>query len=141
MAQYYGYDNNSGGMMGRILGNIPEATRNIFLVNVLMFLATLINKNFMIETFAVFYPKSPFFHWWQPVTYMFMHGNFMHIFVNMWCLLMFGSALERTIGSKKFVLFYFVPGLGALLVHFLVQGIQAMQCSIPMTCGRWSFLP
>ncbi len=126
MAQYYGYDNNpSGGLMARILGNIPEATRNIFLVNVLMFIATLINKNFMIETFAVFYPKSPFFHWWQPVTYMFMHGNFMHIFVNMWCLLMFGSALERTIGSKKFVIFYFVAGLGALLVHFLVQDIQA----------------
>ena len=110
MAQYYGYDNNpSGGLMARILGNIPEATRNIFLVNVLMFIATLINKNFMIETFAVFYPKSPF----------------MHIFVNMWCLLMFGSALERTIGSKKFVIFYFVTGLGALLVHFLVQDIQA----------------
>ena len=61
----------------------------------------------------------------QVVTYMFMHGNFMHIFVNMWCLLMSGSALERTIGSKKFVIFYFVTGLGALLVHFLVQGIQA----------------
>ena len=43
---------------------------------------------------------------------------------------MFGSALERTIGSKKFVLFYFVTGLGALLVHFLVQGIQ-VQAVLP----------
>ena len=61
-----------------------------------------------VATFSVFYPKSPFFRFWQPITYMFMHGNFWHLFVNMWCLLMFGSALERTIGSKKYLLFYFV---------------------------------
>ena len=125
MAQYYGYDNNSGGFLERLFGNMPTVTRNLFLINVLMFIATLINQNFMVETFAVFYPKSPFFRIWQPVTYMFMHGNFWHLFVNMWCLLMFGSALERTIGPKKYLLFYFVAGLGALLIHFLVQDIQA----------------
>ena len=124
MAQYYGYDNNQGGMLGRLFGNIPEVTRNLFIVNALMFIATLINQNFMVGTFAVFYPKSPFFRWWQPVTYMFMHGNFWHIFVNMWGLLMFGSALERAIGSKKYLLFFFVTGLGALLIHFGVQYLQ-----------------
>ena len=125
MAQYYGYDNNQGGAFGRLFGNIPTVTRNLFFINVLMYIATLVNQEFMIGTFSVFYPKSPFFRIWQPVTYMFMHGNFWHIFVNMWCLLMFGSALERTIGSKKFLIFYFVTGLGALLIHFLVQDIQA----------------
>jgi membrane associated rhomboid family serine protease len=126
MAQYYGYDNNQeGGFLSRIMGNIPVVTRNIFFINVLMFLATLINQNFMIETFSVFYPKSPFFRIWQPVTYLFMHGNFWHIFVNMWCLLMFGSVLERAIGTKKYLIFYFVTGLGALLIHYLVQDIQA----------------
>ena len=125
MAQYYGYDNNPGGFFQRLFGNMPVVTRNIFMINVLMFLATLINQSFMIETFSVFYPKSPFFRFWQPVTYLFMHGNFWHIFVNMWCLLMFGTALERAIGTKKYLIFYFVTGLGALLVHFLVQDIQA----------------
>lgn len=126
MAQYYGYDNNQeGGFLLRIMGNIPVVTRNIFMINVLMFIATLINQNFMLETFSVFYPKSPFFRLWQPVTYLFMHGNFWHIFVNMWCLLMFGSVLERAIGSRKYLIFYFVTGLGALLIHFLVQDIQA----------------
>ena len=125
MAPYYGYDNNTGGPVGRLLGNIPEITRNLFLVNVLMFIATLINQNFMIGTFAVFYPQSPFFRWWQPVTYMFMHGGFWHLFVNMWGLLMFGSALERAIGPKKYLLFFFVTGLGALLVHFGVQYLMA----------------
>ena len=135
MAQYYGYDNNQGGMMGRLFGNIPEVTRNLFIVNALMFIATLINQNFMVGTFAVFYPKSPFFRWWQPVTYMFMHGNFWHIFVNMWGLLMFGSALERAIGSKKYLLFFFVTGLGALLVHF---GVQYLQVQSLMAAGASS---
>ena len=110
--------------MTRLFGNIPEVTRNLFIVNVLMFIATLINQNFMVGTFAVFYPESPFFRWWQPLTYMFMHGNFWHIFVNMWALLMFGSALERAIGSKKFLIFFFVTGFGALLIHFGIQYLQ-----------------
>ena len=135
MAQYYGYDNNQGGMMGRLFGNIPEVTRNLFIVNALMFIATLINQNFMVGTFAVFYPKSPFFRWWQPVSYMFMHGNFWHIFVNMWGLLMFGSALERAIGSKKYLLFFFVTGLGALLIHF---GVQYLQVQSLMAAGASS---
>ncbi len=135
MAQYYGYDDNQGGMMGRLFGNIPEVTRNLFIVNALMFIATLINQNFMVGTFAVFYPKSPFFRWWQPVTYMFMHGNFWHIFVNMWGLLMFGSALERAIGSKKYLLFFFVTGLGALLIHF---GVQYLQVQSLMAAGASS---
>ena len=108
----------------RLFGNIPTATRNLFLVNALMFIATCINQNYMVATFAMFFPTSPFFHWWQPVTHMFMHGGFWHIFLNMWCLLMFGSALERSIGSRKFVLFYFVAGLGAVAVHTLVQYLQ-----------------
>ena len=108
----------------RLFGNIPEVTKNLFLVNVVMFIATQINQNFMISTFAVFYPKSPFFRIWQPVTYMFMHGNFWHIFVNMWGLLMFGSALERALGSKRYLIFFFITGLGALLIHFGVQYLQ-----------------
>lgn len=108
----------------RLFGTIPEVTKNLFLVNVVMFIATQINQNFMISTFAVFYPKSPFFRIWQPVTYMFMHGNFWHIFVNMWGLLMFGSALERALGSKRYLIFFFITGLGALLIHFGVQYLQ-----------------
>ena len=115
----------------RLFGNIPTATRNLFLVNALMFIATCINQNYMVATFAMFFPTSPFFHWWQPVTHMFMHGGFWHIFLNMWCLLMFGSALERSIGSRKFVLFYFVAGLGAVAVHTLVQYLQGPILNVP----------
>ena len=62
------------------LERIPPVTRSLLIVNVIMFVATLINENFMIGTFAMFYPASPLFRWWQPLTHMFMHGGWWHIF-------------------------------------------------------------
>ena len=121
MPQYYSYDNSQ---RGGFLSNIPSVTRNIFLVNVIFYIATVINQDFMIKTFAMFFPASPLFRIWQVVTYMFMHGGFWHIFANMWGLLMFGGALERTIGSKKYITLYFLAGLGALLLHTGIQVIQ-----------------
>ncbi len=85
---------------------------------------TALNENFMYETFSLFYPTSPFFHWWQPVTHMFMHGGFWHLFFNMYTLYIFGSVLERVWGTKKFLIFYFVTGLGAALIHTGVEWIQ-----------------
>lgn len=85
---------------------------------------TKLNAHFMYEKFALFYPTSPFFHWWQPVTHLFMHGGFAHIFFNMYAVYMFGSVLERQWGTKKFLLFYFVSGLGAALVHTGVEWLQ-----------------
>ena len=116
---YYSYDNRGG-----ILSGIPAAIKHIIIINVLMMLLTLMRENFMYETFALFYPTSPFFHWWQPVTHMFMHGGFWHLFFNMYTLFIFGSVLERVWGTKKFLVFYFVTGLGAALVHTGVEWIQ-----------------
>ena len=116
---YYSYDNRGG-----ILSGIPAAIKHIIIINVLMMLLTLMRENFMYETFALFYPTSPFFHWWQPVTHMFLHGGFWHLFFNMYTLFIFGSVLERVWGTKKFLVFYFVTGLGAALVHTGVEWIQ-----------------
>ena len=110
--------------MGFFKDRIPDVTRNIVAINILVFIATLINEDFMISTFAMFYPKSPFFHPWQIVTHMFMHGGFWHIFFNMYTLVMFGTVLENGIGSRKFLVFYFVTGLGAVALHTLVQYFQ-----------------
>ena len=98
---------------------------NVIIINVIIFIATLINENFMVGTFALFYPTSPYFRWWQPVTHMFMHGGFWHIFFNMYTLFLFGMVVENTIGSKKFLLYYFICGLGAAALHTGVQAIQA----------------
>jgi len=120
---YYYYDNNGGGR-GGFMSSMPTAVKNIIIINVLVYLVTTLKSGFMYENFALFYPTSPFFHWWQPVTHMFMHGGFWHLFFNMYTLFIFGSVLERVWGMKKFLLFYFVTGLGAAAVHTGVEWIQ-----------------
>ena len=120
---YYG--NNYGGGFGGFIPSLPPVTKNIVAINVLVFIATLVNQQFMVANFAMFYPTSPFFRPWQIITHMFMHGGFWHIFFNMYSLLMFGTVLERSIGSKKFLIFYFVTGLGAVALHTGVEWIEA----------------
>ena len=119
--EYNEYNSGRGGF----LSSIPPVTKNIVAINILVFIATLINENFMVVNFAMFYPASPFFKPWQILTHMFMHGGFWHIFFNMYTLLMFGIILERALGSKKFLIFYFVTGLGAAALHTGVEWIQA----------------
>ena len=121
----YYYYGNDGGRRGGFLSSLPPVTKNLIIVNVIVFLASLLNENFMIGTFALFYPTSVYFHWWQVVTHMFMHGGFWHIFFNMYTLYIFGLAVERTIGSRKFLLFYFICGFGAAALHLGVQWLQA----------------
>ena len=122
MPDYYSY--NGGSSRGGFLSSVPKVTRNLIIINVIVYIATLINKEFMIATFAMFYPTSPYFRVWQIVTHMFMHGGFAHILFNMYTLWMFGSVLERMIGEKKFLIFYFVCGLGAVALHTVVEYLQ-----------------
>ncbi|MBO5471131.1 MAG: rhomboid family intramembrane serine protease [Bacteroidales bacterium] len=114
------YSNNRGGF----LSSMPTAIRHIIVINVLVMIMTYLNENFMYEHFALFYPTSQFFHWWQPVTHMFMHGGFWHLFFNMYTLFIFGSVLERVWGTQKFLIFYFVTGIGAAAIHTGVEWIQ-----------------
>lgn len=58
---------------------------------------------------------------WQPLTYMFLHGGFMHIFFNMFALWMFGSELEHQWGTKFFLKYYFITGIGAGILSALIQ--------------------
>lgn len=117
---YYSYNNRGGGF----LSSIPTATKNIIIINVLVMIMTSLNGDLMYQKFALFYPTSPFFRWWQPVTHMFMHGGFWHLFFNMYTLYFFGRVLEERWGAKKFLIFYFVTGLGAALIHTGVEWIQ-----------------
>lgn len=120
MPYYYG---NNGGRQG-FMANVPPVTRNLIIVNCIVFVGYLINRGFMTETFALFYPTSPYFRWWQVITHMFMHGGFFHILFNMYTLLIFGSVVENIIGQKKFLIFYFVCGLGAAALHLGVEWLQ-----------------
>ena len=110
--------------MARFLDNIPPVTRNLLFVNVIMFVATLINPTFMNNTFAMAFPLASGFRWWQPLTHMFMHAGFMHIFFNMYTLVMFGMVVERVLGTRKFIIFYLITGFGAVALHTGVEFLQ-----------------
>ena len=108
----------------RFLDNIPVVTRNLLFLNIIMFVATCINPVFMKETFSMAFPLATRFRWWQPLTHMFMHDGFMHIFFNMYTLVMFGMIVERALGTKKFIWFYLITGFGAVLLHTGVEFLQ-----------------
>jgi membrane associated rhomboid family serine protease len=115
------YQYNRGGFFA----SIPLVIKNIIIINAFMLILTMINREFMIEHFALFYPASAFFKPWQILSHIFMHGNFGHLLFNMYALWMFGSVLEQLWGPKKFLLYYLVTGLGAAALHMGVQWIEA----------------
>lgn len=106
------------------MGSMPPVVKNLLLVNVLMYIITMITGNFMYGNFALFYFESPLFKPYQLVTHMFMHGGFTHILFNMYTLYIFGCVLERVWGSQKFLFYYFVTGIGAALLHMGVMWLQ-----------------
>lgn len=108
--------------------NITPITRNIIIINVLVFVAFyLLNNQELFTRFAAFYPFSPFFKSYQVVTHMFMHGSLMHILFNMFTLYSFGPVLERTLGDKKYIILYFVSGLGAFFLFNLWNFVEVQQ--------------
>lgn len=59
---------------------------------------------------------------WQFVSYMFLHASIGHIFFNLFALWMFGQSIENLWGTRRFVTYYFLTGIGAALLHMLVAG-------------------
>ncbi len=108
-------------------GVLPTVVKNLLIINVLLFLATFTLNRFHIDLthiLGLHFFKASDFRLYQLVTYMLMHGNFEHLFFNMFALWMFGSTLENIWGSKRFLLFYMVCGLGAGLCQEVVQYIE-----------------
>jgi membrane associated rhomboid family serine protease len=103
---------------------LPTVVKNLLIINALMLLASVAFGAEFHALFAGRYFMSELFRPWQIVTHMFMHGSFMHLFFNMFALFMFGSTLEQHWGSKRFLIYYFVTGIGAFFLHFLVIHFQ-----------------
>lgn len=106
------------------MNNIPTITKNLLIVNVVVFLATYLFRNMGIDlnnVLGLHFFLAPDFHIYQLFTYMFAHGGFSHIFFNMFALWMFGCIVERTWGPKKFLTYYIVCGVGAGLFQELAQ--------------------
>ncbi|HEY4110522.1 rhomboid family intramembrane serine protease [Puia sp.] len=107
---------------------IPPVIKNLIILNVLVFLAqqTLGRgvENSILNLFALHDVHSAFFRPHQLITYMFLHGGWDHIFFNMFALWMFGAVLENYWGSKRFLIYYVICGIGAAVCHLIVLYIE-----------------
>jgi membrane associated rhomboid family serine protease len=115
---------------GNSLQRNTPAVFNLIIINVLVFLAQILITQFNVtEWGALHYYTSPLFHPHQLITNMFMHDpdNFFHIIFNMFVLWMFGSILEKFWGSRKFLIFYLICGIGASIVIELFIPFSAEQ--------------
>jgi membrane associated rhomboid family serine protease len=114
---------------------LPPVIKNLIIINVLVFLVANFTGEqinyFFLANFALFHWESPLFKPWQFVTHMFMHGDFMHLFFNMFALWMFGNVIENILGTKKFLIFYFVTGIGAAVCYLAVLSLGTPS-NIPM---------
>ncbi len=109
---------------------IPPVVKNLLIINILFFIATWLMEQkgiYLNDLLGAYYFDSPKFRIWQPISYMFMHGGIAHIFFNMFALYSFGSLLESRWGSKKFIIFYLITGLGALFLQWAVQAFEVYQ--------------
>lgn len=104
---------------------LPDVVKNLLILNGLFFLATIVfDSRFgidLIDILGLHFPGAEKFHWWQFLSYMFMHGSFAHIFFNMFAVWMFGAVLENYWGPKKFIVYYILTGIGAALTHYAIM--------------------
>lgn len=103
--------------------NLPIVTKNLLLINVVVFLASMAVPS-LNDTFGLHFLLAPDFQVYQLFTYMFTHAGFTHIFFNMFALWMFGCVVERVWGSRRFLLYYLVCGVGAGIFQELAQTVQ-----------------
>lgn len=109
------------------MNRLPPAVLALLILNVVLFAAGLFvsgGKSWLIEHGAFWFSENPRFGLWQAVSYMFLHGGPGHILFNMFGLVSFGGLLERLWGTRRFLVFYFLCGLGAAFVHNAVNVLQ-----------------
>jgi len=126
---------------------ITDVVKHLLIINLLMYFGTFLlgepsNFSALVNQgrgefwdwgryiLALFFPTSEYFRPYQLVTHMFMHANIAHLFFNMFALFMFGPSLEAVWGPRRFFVYYFVTGFGALMLHMLVSYIEISTGSV-----------
>lgn len=105
--------------------NFPPAIKNLIIINFIFWLASIILTKYanidIVDWLGLHYWLSDKFNPAQLITYMFLHdtSSFSHIFFNMFGLWMFGKNIEMFWGTKRFLIFYFVTGIGAGIIQEL----------------------
>ena len=98
---------------------LTPAAKNILIINgIIYILSDFIGlRSYIIENFGMRYFHSENFQPYQILTYMWVHGGFGHLFSNMFSVLVFAPILERVWGSKKFLIYYLITGIGAGILY------------------------
>lgn len=112
---------------GNPLSQIPTVVKNLLIINLLMLLAGPTAESFGIDLgnlLGLHHWSSELFMPHQLFTYMFLHGNFSHLFFNMFALWMFGKILEQIWGQKKFLIYYTITGIGAGIIQLIVTELR-----------------
>ena len=110
--------------------NITETVKHLLIINIIFFIASLSFGDLVYDLFALHYPSNSKFQYWQPLTHMFMHGDFGHIFFNMFGLYMFGTPIEQMWGKNKFIFFYLSTGFGAAVLQLGLYYYQIENISL-----------
>lgn len=111
-------------------GNLPVVTKNIIIINVLLYVATLLLKQAknidLTDYLGLHYYLAPEFKPHQFITYIFMHdsNNFSHILFNMFGVYIFGQVLENVWGAKRYLIFYIATGLGAAIAQYIIMHFE-----------------
>ncbi|MES2139132.1 MAG: rhomboid family intramembrane serine protease [Bacteroidota bacterium] len=123
---------------------LPLVVKNLLIINGLFFLTTLVSEtqfNFdLADYLGLHYPLAESFRPWQLVSYMFMHGNFMHLFFNMFALWMFGNTLENYWGPKRFLIYYMATGIGAGIIQLIVTHFRLMSLYSQISADDLNFV-
>ena len=98
------------------MNRITPTVKKLLILNIIFFFGT-INLTWLNSSLSLHFPEYSQFNFWQIITHMFMHGDFMHLAFNMFALWMFGSAIESIFGPKRFIFFYITCGLGAAIAQ------------------------
>ena len=103
-------------------GPITPSVRMLLIINIAAFVVTWAAPDLMVDLFGLL-PRAVIWEGriWQLVTHVFLHGGVMHILFNMLLLWMFGVELERRWGSRGFMRFFLITGIGAGIVTVLVS--------------------
>lgn len=139
------------------MSQISRAVLVLLLVNIAVFVAGLLVpawRGQIVAGGAFWFPANDHFGVWQAVSYMFLHADFGHIFFNMFALVSFGTILEREWGAARFLVFYFLCGVGAGLIQvglnwhefsglhaqLVAAGTTPAEISVMMATGQSHFL-
>ncbi|MDP1579448.1 MAG: rhomboid family intramembrane serine protease [Candidatus Didemnitutus sp.] len=102
------------------MNRMPRVVATLLIANLVVFAAGFLlpnGRDLIANAGAFWFPANDHFGLWQAVSYMFLHADMGHIFFNMFALVSFGTVLEREWGAGRFLVFYFLCGIGAGLIQ------------------------